>query len=369
MPISVTCTNCDQSYTVRDENAGRTFKCKSCGESVTVPTGASPRGSRSSDSQERRTGTSGSRSRSDRRSPSRKKQATRKQPRRPVEQYDEYDYDDDDDSYEAYDEGPSRGGGRRGGGRVSGRARKRSRSGGTKRQLQTGLLLVAVSTCVYAAAYSAIVFIKLLALFNSTSMSSISTLSTGHVWLNFLGILGMVGGYIFCLLGPDRGSRNLVIAALSTGVIAVGLVFFMQILPRFDGGNSVRQLEGLAALGLIGGGSLWESVFKRLLLEALFLSHLVLFLFAVRELVSSRLESSSSFALIPIAAYGGLTVLNSLYRIFLVKVILPNAMKNLEAPSRFWNWLNSGLDWLSTAAMVVFLILYLRVLFQSRSDV
>lgn len=367
MPISVTCRNCDKSYTVRDENAGRAFKCKSCGESVTVPSRKSG-GSRSGDSR------SGSRSESGSRSaPPRRKKPTRKRALRPAEKYDEYDEDSyDDDLYEDYDESPSRSGSGRRSGRASGRSAKRSsKSGGAKRHLVTGLLIVAISTCVYAAGYAAIVFIKLLVLFNSTSLSSISALSTGNVWLNFLGMIGMIAGYIFCLLGPDKGSRNLTIAALSTGVIAVGLVFFMQILPRFEGGGNAvaRQLGGLAALGLIGGGSLWEAVFKQFLLEALYLSHLILFLLAVREHVSSRLESSCTFAVIPIAAYGGLTLLTALYRIFLWKVILPNAMKNLEPPSDFWNWLNSGLHWLSTAAMVVFLVLYLRVLFLSRSDV
>ena len=95
---------------------------------------------------------------------------------------------------------------------------------------------MAISTCFYAAGYAAIVFIKLLVLFDSASSGSVSALGKGHLWLNFLGITGMVAGYIVCLLGPDKGSRNLNIAALAIGVIAVGLVFFMQILPALDGG-------------------------------------------------------------------------------------------------------------------------------------
>ena len=123
------------------------------------------------------------------------------------------------------------------------------------------------------------------------------------------------------------------------------------------------------ALGFIGGYSLWESIFEQPLLEALLLSRLVLFLLAVRQHTSKRLEPSCTFAVIPIAAYGGLTLLTSLYRVFLVKVIFPSARENREPPSEFWNWLHNGLDWLTTAAMVVFLVLYLRVLFLSRSDV
>jgi len=98
MPISVTCRNYEESYTVRDENAGRTFKCKSCGESVTVPDkrGRGPQGGGKS-----RTG--GSRSESGTRSapPAHRKKATRKRARRPVEDdYDDYDeYEDDDYDY------------------------------------------------------------------------------------------------------------------------------------------------------------------------------------------------------------------------------------------------------------------------------
>ncbi len=118
------------------------------------------------------------------------------------------------------------------------------------------------------------------------------------------------------------------------------------------------------ALGFIGGYSLWESIFEQPLLEALLLSRLVLFLLAVRERTSTRLEPSRTFVVIPIAACGGLT-LTSLYRVFLVKVTHRSARENFEPPSEFWN----GLDWLTTAVLVVFLVLYLRVLFLSRSDV
>ena len=231
----------------------------------------------------------------------RRKKTTQKRARRPVEDdYEEYDsYEDeyDDDSYEDYDEGRSGGGGRSRSGRSSGRSAKRSRSGGTKHKLQTGLLVVAISTCFYAAGYAAIVFIKLLVLFDSASSGSVSVLGKGHLWLNFLGITGMAAGYIVCLLGPDKGSRNLNIAALATGVIAVGLVFFMQILPALDdGGSGSRELmRRFLALGFIGGSSLWESIFKQLLLEALLLSHLVLFLLAVRQHTSKRLDPSCSF--------------------------------------------------------------------------
>ena len=62
-------------------------------------------------------------------------------------------------------------------------------------------------------------------------------------------------------------------------------------------------------------------------------------------------------------------VVHSLYLVLLIKVIYPGAAENREAPSEFWTWMNNGLDWLGTAAMVVFLVLYLRILFLSRSDV
>ena len=168
--------------------------------------------------------------------PSLAEKTTPKRARRPVEDdYEDYDSSEDeydDDSYEDYDEGRSGGGGRSRSGRSSGRSAKRFRSGSAKHKLQTGLLGVAISTCFYAA----IVFIKLLVLFDSASSGSVSALGKGHLWLNFLGITGIVAGYIVCLLGPDKGCRNLNIAALATGVIAVGLVFFMQILPALDGG-------------------------------------------------------------------------------------------------------------------------------------
>ena len=181
----------------------------------------------------------------------------------------------------------------------------------------------------------------------------------------------MLAGYIFCVMGPDKGgSRNLNIAALVMGVIAVGLVFFLQILPRFESGvTGVRQLSRLVGFGLLGTGGLWESIFKQLLLEAILLSHLVLFTLTVRAHSSRNLESSCTFALFPIAGYGGLKVIHSLYLVLLFKVILPGAAENRERPSEFWNWVNNGLDWLGMAAMVVFLVLYLRVLFLSRSDV
>lgn len=370
MPISVTCRNCDESYTVRDENAGRTFKCKSCGESVTVPAKRGGGGSRGG-------GTSrggGSRSESGTRSapPARRKKPTRKRARPPEDDYEDYDAYDDDGNDDSYDEGPSRGGGRRG--RSSGRSSKRpSRSSG-KKKLTTGLLVVAISGCVYAAGFAALVFAKLVILFASRmgSFDSVSTLMTGHVWLQFLGAAGMLVGYIVCVMGPDKGgSRNLNIAALVMGVIAVGLVFFLQILPRFEtgGATGMRQLSRLVGFGLLGTGGLWESIFKQLLLEAILLSHLVLFTLTVRAHSSRNLESSCTFALFPIAGYGGLKVIHSLYLVLLFKVILPGAVENREPPSAFWNWVNNGLDWLGTAAMVVFLVLYLRVLFLSRSDV
>ncbi|MFV0443690.1 MAG: TFIIB-type zinc ribbon-containing protein [Planctomycetaceae bacterium] len=37
MPIDVACPQCGHSYQVRDEAAGRQFKCKSCGDVVSVP--------------------------------------------------------------------------------------------------------------------------------------------------------------------------------------------------------------------------------------------------------------------------------------------------------------------------------------------
>ena len=40
MPISFACPSCDFSYQVRDEYAGRDFKCKSCGKAIQVPAGA-----------------------------------------------------------------------------------------------------------------------------------------------------------------------------------------------------------------------------------------------------------------------------------------------------------------------------------------
>ena len=104
------------------------------------------------------------------------------------------------------------------------------------------------------------------------------------------------------------------------------------------------------------------------MLEALLFSCLVLSLLAVRERTSTRLEPSCTLVVIPIAACGGLT-LTSLYRVFLVKVTHRSASENFEPPSEFWNWLHNGLNWLTTAVLVVFLVLYLRVLFLSRSDV
>ena len=196
--------------------------------------------------------------------PSLAEKTTQKRARRPVEDdYEDYDpYEDeyDDDSSEDYDEGRSGGGGRSRSGRSSGRSAKRSRSGGAKHKL----LGAAISTCFYAAGYAVIVFIKLLVVFDSASSGSVSALGKGHLWLNFLGITGMAAGYIVCLLGPDKGSCNLNIAALATGLIAVGLVFFMQILPALDeGGGGCRELmRRFLALGFIGGSSLWESIFE-----------------------------------------------------------------------------------------------------------
>jgi HEAT repeats len=37
MAISVTCGGCAEAYRVRDDAAGKTFKCKSCGETIDVP--------------------------------------------------------------------------------------------------------------------------------------------------------------------------------------------------------------------------------------------------------------------------------------------------------------------------------------------
>lgn len=37
MPQSVQCTSCKQSYQVRDELAGKRFKCKKCGAAVLIP--------------------------------------------------------------------------------------------------------------------------------------------------------------------------------------------------------------------------------------------------------------------------------------------------------------------------------------------
>jgi hypothetical protein len=40
MPISVDCPKCSKTYTVKDEFAGRKFRCKECGAGVSVPDAA-----------------------------------------------------------------------------------------------------------------------------------------------------------------------------------------------------------------------------------------------------------------------------------------------------------------------------------------
>ncbi len=40
MAIEVTCPACGRQYNVKDEAAGKKFKCKDCGEAVSVPAGA-----------------------------------------------------------------------------------------------------------------------------------------------------------------------------------------------------------------------------------------------------------------------------------------------------------------------------------------
>lgn len=368
--IQLSCSSCSERLNLRPALAGKRIKCPKCQAVLEVPDApgseVEPKPARRSSRKQKPARTVDD-SRDSRRGPPQRKKKKPRQPttskprRKPSRQpvADGFEGDDDpwDDGYDEFgdfdDAVPSK--------------KKSSVSKGVV-WARRGVLVFAIAMAIRTAGFTCQLIAKLTDGFNSFGRSDLMiTLLKANHWLHLAAIVVMLGAYVLFVMSPDRkGSQGWGIACLVMGVIALGLLFFLQILPIVDSEIGNRFVDG----PLILRSSLGTSLMKRALLELTYIIHMglgLMFLSSFSHSKNSIVRDQCQPALMFLGIHAALILFKNLYLLFVAKVVFPAAMESREPPSQIWQWIGEGVEWLALASFLVFLILAMKVLFGAKS--
>lgn len=410
MPIDVSCPDCSKRFRVPDTVGGKRIACKHCGGAIPVPNApvqkvtvvdaievvpATTKLRPKPTAKPPQKSTPKSRPR---RRPSSSRRPARPRKARRQEAYDDFDeYEDPyDDSLQYGDLGEYGSSGRQ----------KSALPKGREKWVRIALLILAIACCVRTASFGCEFIVKVIGATKATqNIDLILGLLKADVWLHLLAFAGMIAGYIFLVMGPDRsGSQLWGIGSLVMGLIGFVLFFILRVLPLIDDttnsglsnltiGSLSQSIPSNSPTFSLPGStfSLWNLVFRHWVLVGVYLSHMLLAVAYVKSFFHSSKKANTKqiggqcqIALVLLLAHAGLIILQGLLVILLVEVIVPSAyesaqkaMENyrmnggerpdISPPSKIWGYMVQGLDWAAMVAFLAFMIIALRIYFGSWS--
>lgn len=383
--IRLSCPSCSGLLTLRPDLAGKRIKCPKCQAVVEVPRGTGPSGpaaggpasggaaaSRPRSSRKPKPAGAGDQIKQARveppikktrrsRPPASSKPASpkprRQRSRQPVDDgFDAFDdsYDDGYDEFGEFDDLSS-----------TKRNASAKKSGGWAR---AAILVFAIALAIRTAGFMC----QLIVEFNDGGSrfgpsQSMATLLKTNQWLHFAALVIMVVAYVLFVVAPDRnGSQGWGIACLVMGLIALGVLFYREILPLIDSNRRDPFLRGRELLQTSLGGSL----IKKSVLEITIILHMALglmFISSFSRSKNSKVSDQCRPAIAFLGVHGALLVFANLFVLFVAKVVLPAALESREPPSEIWRWISEGGQWLAVATFLVFLILGMRASFGAQS--
>lgn len=365
--IQLSCPACSGQLILRPALAGKRIKCPKCQVVLKVPgdkgSGIEPKSTGRQSRKQRPAATADNARDAGGGPPAKRKrqpassQPRRQAPRRPVDHdFESYDdpWDDEYDEFGDVDEAAP--------------SKKKASVGKGVVWARRGVLVFAIAMAIRTAGFTCKLIVKLTVELNSFGQSEwmLTLLKSDH-WLHCVAIVVMLGAYVLFVMSPDRnGSQGWGIACVVMGVIALALLIFVQIMPMVDSGIPGRFVNG----PLILRSGLGTSLMKRVMLELAYIVHMGMGLMFLRSFSHSKNSTVSNQCLPAVTFLGihaALVLFTSLYVLFVAKVVFPAAMEARERPSEIWPWIGEGIEWLSLAAFLVFLIFAMKVLFGAKS--
>ncbi len=209
MPITVICDECSESHRVREDAAGKRFKCKGCGKGLTIE---APRKKRAASDEE---------------------------------DYEDYDEDDEDEDYD--DAEPVR---RRTAGRSKARSSSRSKRSKSlpihKTMIVPGLRLVATGFGLQVLCFVCIVLFFPLARAGVINPNNLMTVAKGMAVLMICSSVATAIGKVLCMSAPPQmsGKPFIYLAAVAdVAILCISLGSFFVIIPPV-----LSQSESLIAI-------------------------------------------------------------------------------------------------------------------------
>lgn len=218
------------------------------------------------------------------------------------------------------------------------------------------ILIVAIALCVRGGGHLITLVSRLILEFQSIgSLSTVMTMSKISVWTVFLADVGLLAGYIVAIVAPGRGaSKAFAITCVSVCTVSTALMFFVVVMPTIDATSSSSLASAFGFSFLSGGGSVFIAVMKRFLVTVLFVAHIPLFVFYLKN------ASRNSSSMVPFFIFLGWVGDHLIQAIFLL------IMSKMTIQSRAPIYLLNTLDWIGIVCFTVFLVFAIINAFQSR---
>ena len=235
--------------------------------------------------------------------------------------------------------------------------------------VRSGLLIMAIAGCVLAGAMGLKMFLVLLGML-STSIGSGNTIAIiikirELLWLG--ASIAIIVGYAFLLFFPNKkGSLGLTIAALSLGSVNLLLRIFLLTVPLFSG----RGFFGLGMMGLsmFGTGSKLEFFLKMGLIEALFITELILVALALGAINTGLKDrynlQMAKRMIIPAGIYGGVLIVLGMFLL-----ILSESPPTSATAVTIWKWVLYLVQATGDGMLIWYFVSYILMMFNTKNAV
>jgi hypothetical protein len=233
---------------------------------------------------------------------------------------------------------------------------------------QIGLLIVFIAFCIMAAGEAlGVISTLLLTIARIGSPSTVNAAFTlggmeaslFHVahgaslgvrdWLIFVGMLGAVGGYVLCILVPNRGG-TMPLAITTTALAGVYLILFLI------AALALRPSVSLGRFGVEAGGSPRGYQVSMMIANLLFSAHIIIFSLYLQAVLVVRKKSRYANPMGPMilaCVFAGIGLVLG------IMCFLP--------PTTAVGWIVCFLCWAGDGVFIAFLTMYILTVWSVRS--